>query len=596
MPDPMPPSHSLREPDSIRLGGRLGELIQNILDIWTMRVVPYDGFVENFRGGRINRFAGGETWGKAVRAAALHYRYSPHPDLREILTNTVEALLACERPNGSISCVAPEQQPDSAGGDLWERKYVLIGLHAYYSWVEPHPHVLASMMRQVDCLLTQIGPTPKTGITETGWSPNKIESSTLLHPVMLLHQQTGEPRYLEFARYLVEQGGCDGYDLIEEAIRRVPPHRMAGGIYPKAYEMMSFFIGVIHYALATQDARCRDAAMALFESIRTQEITLLGSGGGDAPYHGHGECWDHTAFEQTHPQMNRTMETCVAVTWIQFCLAIHRMSGDPRAIDEIEQTCYNALAGAAYPDGTKFSYMNRLNGVKSDPSGWGVWVNGHGTFTCCSLNGPMGLACIRETAIMGFDGGIAVNLFIPAEAVLTLPSGNRVTVTIETGFPLEETVRVIIRPDRPERFPIRVRVPAWSEKPLLEINGKPTTTQPGTYAMVEAEGHEMMAELTFDLRPRMVHSAKGERVAVVRGPVVFTRDENMDRQFDQPVQLREEAGALDAVVETPFYDAVWQQISVAQVGAGPIRMVDWASADNWNGRRICTWMPVGEHL
>lgn len=590
MHDPLP----VRSPDAMRLGGRLGGLIDRTLDKWTLRVVPYAAFAANFCSGRINSFAGGETWGKAVRAASLHYRYAPTPELREVLRKTVADLLACERENGSVSCVPPDQQPDSAGGDLWERKYVLLGLDAYLRHVEEDPRVLASMVRQVDCLMSQIGPEPKTPITRTGWSANKIESSTILHPVMLLYQRAGEPRFLGFARHIVQQGGCDGYDLIEEAIRRVPPHRMAGGIYPKAYEMMSFFLGVIEYALSTGDARCREAALALFESIRTHEITLIGGAGGDAPYHEHGECWDHTAFEQTNPRLNRTMETCVAVTWMQFCMAIHRLSGDPGAIDEIERTLHNALAGAAHATGTKFSYMNRLNGVKSDPDGWGVWVQGHGVFTCCSLNGPMGFACAREIAITGFGEGVAVNLFIPAEARLTLPSGNRVSVVIETDFPVEDSVRITVRPEVPERFPVRMRVPAWSGETALSADGTRIDALPGSYAVIEREWGGGTIDLRLDLRARAIHSAKDGRVAVVRGPVVFTRDENMDRAFDQPVRLREEAGFVNALAETPFYDAVWQQLRVPEEGGGFIRMVDWASADNWNGRRVCTWMPVGE--
>ena len=48
--------------------------------------------------------------------------------MKKLMTETVKDLLSTERSNGSISCVPVEQQPDSGGGDLWERKYVLLAL------------------------------------------------------------------------------------------------------------------------------------------------------------------------------------------------------------------------------------------------------------------------------------------------------------------------------------------------------------------------------------------------------------------------------------------------------------------------------------
>ena len=55
------------------------------------------------------------------------------------------------------------------------------------------------MIRQADCLIEQIGDAPKTPITELGWSPNHIESSTLLEPFMRLYKLTGYQRYLDSA-------------------------------------------------------------------------------------------------------------------------------------------------------------------------------------------------------------------------------------------------------------------------------------------------------------------------------------------------------------------------------------------------------------
>ena len=69
----------------------------------------------------------------------MYYRYTHDSELKRILHATVEDLLTTTRSNGSISCDPVEKQPDVNGGDMWERKYVLLGLHEYYTQVEADP-------------------------------------------------------------------------------------------------------------------------------------------------------------------------------------------------------------------------------------------------------------------------------------------------------------------------------------------------------------------------------------------------------------------------------------------------------------------------
>ena len=116
---------------AVRLDGFFENDIRNSIDHWNKGVVPYAAMVDFFRNGR-SQFALGEMWGKAVRSGCMFYRYTADPELKEILSQTVKDLLSTVRPNGSISCVPPEKQPDGPGGDLWERKYVLLGLDRYY--------------------------------------------------------------------------------------------------------------------------------------------------------------------------------------------------------------------------------------------------------------------------------------------------------------------------------------------------------------------------------------------------------------------------------------------------------------------------------
>ena len=584
---------------AVRLDGFFENDIRNSIDHWNKGVVPYAAMVDFFRNGR-SQFALGEMWGKAVRSGCMFYRYTADPELKEILSQTVKDLLSTVRPNGSISCVPPEKQPDGPGGDLWERKYVLLGLDRYYDLVEADPAVLRAMTDQADCIIKQVGEPPKVPITSLGWSPNHIESSTLLEPFMRLYNRTGEKRYLDFARYIVSTGGSEGYDIFRQAYDNVPPHEM-GGPYPKAYEMMSMFEGAVEYYRVTGDEYVRRSFMNLYDNIRRNEITIVGNGGGDQPYHPAvmGEGWDHTAVEQTNPDITRMMETCVGVTWMKFCSQILRLTGDPSAVDEIEKYIYNGLLGAMKPSGDGFSYVNLFNGEKVTNYGWGTTF-GSLPVTCCNLNGPMGLAYIPFVAVMESDRGPVVNLYNAARAELSTPQGDSLSLRIETDFTLSDRVLVRVDPHSASLFTLSLRIPSWSERTVVKVNGKKVrSVEPGAYLSLERiwkPGDRV--ELTFDMRCRLLDAPRGSNragdsfQALVWGPIVLARDENIDPDYDEPVRV---VAGKDRVVRVkrvaPTLASTRLEFEVP-TDDGPIRMTDYASVNGWEGAHICTWLPV----
>ena len=584
---------------AVRLDGFFENDIRNSIDHWNKGVVPYAAMVDFIRNGR-SQFALGEMWGKAVRSGCMFYRYTADPELKEILSQTVKDLLSTVRPNGSISCVPPEKQPDGPGGDLWERKYVLLGLDRYYDLVEADPAVLRAMTDQADCIIEQVGEPPKVPITSLGWSPNHIESSTLLEPFMRLYNRTGEKRYLDFARYIVSTGGSEGYDIFRQAYDNVPPHEM-GGPYPKAYEMMSMFEGAVEYYRVTGDEYVRRSFMNLYDNIRRNEITIVGNGGGDQPYHPAvmGEGWDHTAVEQTNPDITRMMETCVGVTWMKFCSQILRLTGDPSAVDEIEKYIYNGLLGAMKPSGDGFSYVNLFNGEKVTNYGWGTTF-GSLPVTCCNLNGPMGLAYIPFVAVMESDRGPVVNLYNAARAELSTPQGDSLSLRIETDFPLSDRVLVRVDPHAASLFTLSLRIPSWSERTVVKVNGKKVrSVEPGAYLSLERiwkPGDRV--ELAFDMRCRLLDAPRGSNragdsfQALVWGPIVLARDENIDPDYDEPVRV---VAGKDRVVRVkrvaPTLASTRLEFEVP-TDDGPIRMTDYASVNGWEGAHICTWLPV----
>lgn len=591
---------------AIQMSGYLEEYIQKSINNWNKGKLPYHEFVNFFRTHAAPQFALGEMWGKAVRSGCMFYRYTHDAELKSILDKTVADLLTTQDANGSISCTPADKQPGNENGDLWERKYVMLGLEEYYAHVDSSPAVLEALKRHADCIIAQVGHAPKKEITDLGWSatnigaePCHIESSTLLEPFMRLFNLTGEQRYLDFATYIVESGGTKHYNLIELACANTPPYLMSGH-YPKAYEMMSLFEGLVEYYRVTGDAKCRQAFLNLYNNIRTREITIIGNGGADRPFHPYvaGEAWGNTASEQTNPAITRMMETCVGVTWMKFCSQVLRLTGDPTAMDEIEKYVYNGLLGAMKPSGDGFSYVNLLNGNKVVNYGWGWKFNGF-YVTCCNLNGPMGLAYIPYVAVMEDGSGPVVNLYNAGSVNTRTPGGQPLHLTLDTEFPLSGKVVISISPEQKEKFTVKLRIPAWSKGTVLAVNGKRMEVTAGTYAAITRKWSKGdTVELTFDMACRLVDAPHGTDPAgdkfraVVRGPIVLARDENIDARYAEPVKVQTRPdGTVDIRPVSPTLPATKMEYLVP-TDRGDIRMVDYASVNGWEGKRICTWLPL----
>lgn len=573
--------------------------IRKSVENWAKGVMPYDSVVEFFRTGR-KQFALGEMVGKAIRTNALMYRYTRDEELRDLTKDVVYSLIGTMKPNGSISCTAVENQPGGTDGDIWERKYVLLALSQYYLDVDQDPKVLDAMEKEAASVMTQIGPQTGVSIKDFGWSDNHIESSTILEPIMRLYYITGKQEYLDYAAYIVDCGGGLGKNMFQ-AVRDGDPLTSVGQPYPKAYEMTSLWEGLVEYYRATGDPVLLETIEKYFRSVKENEITIIGNGGADVYWPKVcGEAWSNTAVEQTNPSVVRMMETCVGVTWIKYCSQYLRLTGDPSAVDAIEKYIYNGLLGAMRPDGKGFSYVNLLNGEKVTNYGWGWNFDGL-PVTCCNLNGPTGLAYIPYVAVMQDAEGPVVNLYNAGKAVAKTAKGDEVVLTVDSQFPRGNEVKISVDPSDAGKFSVRLYMPTWSPDTYVEVNGKAVRgVKPGEYLAISRRWKKGdMIRIVFDFRARLIDAPKGGRnpegeffQAVQWGPIVLARDENIDPDYNKPVQVvADENGEVKVRQVTPERPGTRMQFVVPTTG-GDIKMVDYSSVDCWKGSHIQTWLPM----
>jgi DUF1680 family protein len=448
-------------PGSVRIEGRLGEkldlCVQNRLLAQQVEAVvaPYRAKTEI--GSSDWRC---EYWGKWFTALGLADAYRSTPATRAKRDVAANALMATAAPDGYLGTRQPEHRLE--GWDVWGCKYALLGLIADYDRTHSRV-VLQAARREADVLIGELGP-GKRDIADIGdW--NGLPASSVLEPIVLVYERTGEKKYLDFANYIVECWSRPskrlpgGMRLVQDALAGTNPDKMCS---PKAYEMMSCFEGLCELYRATGKREDLDAAVDLAKGIVREEVTTVGVGTS-------GEVWFDGANKQT-AVVNKPMETCVTVTWMKLCDQLLRLTGDPRYADELEKNLYNGLLGAMMPDGKWWAYFSGLMGVRV-PS----YVQHKDVqLSCCVANGPRALMLTPFWAFMESADGPVVNLYAPASAQV-----GRVKLVVSGDYPVSDQVAIHVTPDRAREFALTLRIPGWSEGAELKVNGKSLPTSPG---------------------------------------------------------------------------------------------------------------------
>jgi len=545
-----------------RLYGVFDERINALINGLFLRV-DMSATVDFFRY-RLNRFAAGEFFGKLMRAACLIYGYTKNAELKRVTDGAAADIMSVQDEDGDISTAPKHDQPNGSGGaDLWERKYVLLGLWEYYMITEDKA-VLDCMMKLALYTASQVGEPPKTPVTRTGWAFCGIETSSILEPVMRLYNLTGNKTLFELARHIVTSGACSRQNLFEAILSGVDPKDIGNNGDPKqsiakAYEMMSCFEGLLEYYRATGEEKYLKCAKIFIDKINLQEITYLGSGGADKPYNlgpGTGEQWNYTAYEQANPDIELSMETCVTVTYMKLMLNYYRLTADASLIDKIEISAYNALLGAMKPDGTFFDYFPKFNGTRSTKVNFSYDINGI-PLSCCTANGPMGMAILPYLAYCAEGERINVNLYAPSENEI---------LKLETDYPEDNKVAITVK--RGGEYKIALRIPGF----CCDFTLSHAYVKDGGYAVIcddWKKGDKITLELKMPLDcrpcPQSVNPAAKDKVLYAYGPLVLAADKSVYADFDKPVQAQTgrryeykfEDGKLtaDGVTLIPYYKA-----------------------------------------
>lgn len=547
-----------------------------------------------------------EYWGKMMRGASFTYAYTRDPELYDMMVETVRDLLSTEDSLGRISTYSVEHE--FQGWDMWGRKYVLLGLQYFLDVcheTDLREQVIKTMRDNLDYILSKIGPVEegKTPITQTSNFWQGLNSCSILEPVVRLYNLTGEKKYLDFADYIVSCGGIENGNIFELAYE--------GKLYPyqypvtKAYEMMSNFEGLMEYYRVTGEEKWRIASVNFGKLVAESDLTIIGSSGCTH------ELFDHSTVKQANTKNLIIMqETCVTVTWMKFITQVLLLCGEAHLVDKIERSIYNGLFGAintehsdALAGFTFDSYSPLLMGTRARQlGGTQTMRGGKEVYGCCVAIGAAGTGLIPSVAVMGRKDGVTVNLYEKGQVNAVTPSGNPLTLSFDTEYPLDGHVTLTLSLPASERFTVALRIPEWSETTELTVNGETIAAHTG-YTEIQREWNPGdRIGLAFDMRVRIVNAPDdpedvlaATHRALERGPLVLARDARLGEPIDGLVDFAADENGYALVrecVPAPF--PCHLSLAVRQKDGSEIHVVDYASAGKtWRrDSRMTAWMPT----
>ncbi len=465
----------------------------------------------------------GEHVGKWLSAAAIACRHAPDDDaLRAKLIRVADGLIATQEDDGYLGTYIKSDRWTS--WDVWVLKYNLIGLIEAYDTTGDARYLQAC--RGIGDLMSDTFGPDKRDILKAG-THRGMAPASILQPIVWLYQRTNEPRYRDFAAYLVEALARDGGPkIVPDLMKGTPIHKVANA---KAYEMLSDILGLLE---AHREGLCPDAVKASKKAAADILANRLYITGGST----YGEFFQETGHL---PNVGHVGETCVTMSQLQFYNELLRQTGDITYAHAAEHLIHNHLLACQHADGKSICYYTPLRGHKF-----------YFTFLgCCISSGPRALAMMPETAYLQQPDVLIVNHLGAATLDTTLDSGQRVILKQSSDYPWDGIVKFDVSMEGDTPVTMKIRIPSFAgsgiklnehaanvsedelnaETIALLINTLPTGQ--GWWQDITIDASKRQFELEMDLSWELIEG-EGQNegyVALQRGPVVFAYDLHANR-------------------------------------------------------------------
>ncbi len=562
-------------------------------DFWKPRIdtavnvtIPYD-FEKCQETGRIDNFAkaGGLMHGphkgifyddsdvfKVVEGAAYALQIAPNAKLESYVDDLIDKFAAAQEDDGYLytaRTIDPVNIDHRCGAQRWSNLAVNHELYnvghmyeaavAYYQATGKRKF-LDVALKNADLIDSVFGRDKLRNVP----GHQEIEIG-----LVRLYRVTGELRYLNLARFLLDERGCaNGRELYGPYCQDHLPVIEQSEAVGHAVRAGYLYAGMTDIAALTADAAYASAVTALWENVVGKKLALTG---------GIGARHDGEAFGDNYelPNLTAYNETCAAQANILWNHRLFLLTGEAKYVDVLERTLYNGFLSGVGMDGTSFYYVNPLACDGEYPFNRERAMSRQPWYetSCCPTNVVRLLPSLSGYIYALRDQALYVNLYVGGEAAFSL-DGADLKIAQTTDYPWDGRVVLDIAVSRPTAFALKLRIPSFAQssphgKPLpsdlyryldesvdapsLSVADEeiPVEIQKG-YATVSRvwEGRTRVClNLPMKVRTVVAHPAVAElqdKVALERGPLVYALEaaDNdapvLDLALDDAAQLRAE--------------------------------------------------------
>ncbi|AZN39768.1 glycoside hydrolase family 127 protein [Paenibacillus albus] len=510
------------------------------------------GLEEGEYGGMVFQDSDVAKWLEAVGYSLANH---PDADLEQTADEVIDLIALAQQEDGYLNTYFTVKAPGERWTNLYEAHELYCAGHmieaavAYYAATGKRK-LLDVMCRFADYIERVFGREP--GKLRGYDGHQEIELA-----LVKLHKATGEERYLELAKYFVDERGAEPNFFAEECRQSVGlsiwtkqklPVPSAGQLaYLQAHRPVReqdtavghsvravyMYAAMADLAGLTGDASLLAACRRLWANTTKKQMYITGGIGSTH----HGEAF---TFDYDLPNDTIYAETCASIGLIFFAQRMLQLEAKSDYADVLERALYNNVIGSMSQDGKHYFYVNPLEvwpkASQINPGRHHVKAVRQKWFgcSCCPPNVARLLSSLNDYiyTASAADNMIHTHLFIGSEASFALAAG-KVAFIQQSNLPWEGRVSIEITEAPNEAFTLALRIPSWSRgKAALTINGSRTEYKvENGYAVicrVWTAGDVVVWEPELTAQLTAAHPeirANAGKAAIERGPLVYCLEE-----------------------------------------------------------------------
>ncbi|KAB7786785.1 glycoside hydrolase family 127 protein [Bifidobacterium cebidarum] len=385
-----------------------------------------------------------------------------------------------------------------------------------------------------------------------------------------LYKATGERRWLDLAAWFIRVRGMDPEFFDEQ------DHAGGPQFYKDLHMPLSYFImqkpvldldkaeghavRLLYMATAIaevgqllDDARMLAAAERLWTNIVRHRMYVTGNVGSC-------QIGESFSYDDDLPNDLGYGETCASVAMLFFGKALMETHPTGAVADVMELELFNGMLAGIQLDGTRYFYVNPLEAdpaaSNGNPTKAHVLTRRAGWFdcACCPANIVRLIASLDRYLYTVKGNTIYAHQYIANKTDF----GNGLVIEQSQpgeGYPWSGDIEFQISNPEGLQRSLAVRIPAWSAKWTLDIDGRRTYVQPRDgFIAIDVSKPETHIKLVLDMSVRCLRAslnvkADAGKLAVARGPIVYCMEE-----VDNPHDLWTYSMPVNAQV-SEHYDA-----------------------------------------